>query len=208
MAKKQTISKRTLNNLLIDSLLFFSGIITALSGIYFLFLPVGGYQGGRNPMYGVTIFFQRHTWTDIHIWASVAMMAIGAIHIPRHWAWIVSMTKRMFKMLRGQYKGMNAYGKFNLGVNILIGLSGLVTTLSGLYFLLVPGASHSSLAPDPMWLFNRVTWDMIHTWSGVVMILTAVVHFYIHWLWICKVSNKCWRALWGMPAVKPKRRSA
>lgn len=208
MAKRQTLSTRTLNNLLIDSALFISGVITALSGIYFLFLPVGGYQGGRNPLYGVTIFFERHTWTDIHIWASVAMIAISAIHITRHWSWIVSMTKRMIKMLRGQYKGMNAYGKFNLGVNILIGLSGLVSALSGLYFLLIPGASHSSVAPDPMWLFNRVTWDLIHTWSGVIMLLTAILHFSIHWLWICKVTRKFWRALWGKPAIKPKRKSA
>ena len=169
------------------------GIITALSGLYFLFLPVGGYMGGRNPMYGIIILFERHTWGDIHIWASVAIMALGAIHIPLHWKWFVSMTKRAAKLAIGKGK-MNAYTKFNLGVNTLIGLSALILALSGLYFLLVPGASHESIAPDPAWLFIRTTWDLIHTWSGVTMLAAAMLHFYIHWRWAFKVTRKYWRA--------------
>ena len=90
---------------------------------------------------------------------------------------------------------MNAYAKFNLGVNILIGLSALTSGLSGLYFLLVPGASHESFAPDPMWLFRRITWDLIHTWSGIIVIVATTLHFYIHWKWVFKVTRKYWRAL-------------
>jgi hypothetical protein len=48
MEKKRVVSIQTRNNLILDSLLFVSGLITAISGIYFLFLPVAGYQGGRN----------------------------------------------------------------------------------------------------------------------------------------------------------------
>ncbi|MCJ7702491.1 MAG: DUF4405 domain-containing protein [Anaerolineales bacterium] len=192
MATRSIVSTQTRNNFFIDSLLFVAGVITALSGIYFLFLPVGGYQGGRNPMYGIIILFGRHTWGDIHIWAGVAIMALGAIHIPLHWKWIVSMTRRAVKITLGKDK-MNNSTKFNLGVNMLIGLSALISGLSGLYFLLVPGASHGSIALDPMWLFSRTIWDLIHTWSGVIVIAAATLHFYIHWKWAFKITRKYWR---------------
>lgn len=194
MANRRIVSTQTRNNFFIDSFLFTGGVLTALSGIYFLFLPVGGYQGGRNPLYGIVILFTRHTWGDIHIWAGVAVMALGALHIPLHWKWIVSMTRRALKMLTGKSK-MNAYAKFNLGVNMLVGLSALILAVSGLYFLLVPGASHETVAPDPAWLFSRTTWNLIHTWSGVAMLAAATLHFYIHWKWAFKITRKYWRAL-------------
>ena len=194
MVNRRIVSAQTRNNLIVDSLLFTGGMITALSGIYFLFLPVGGYQGGRNPLYGIVILFTRHTWGDIHIWAGVAIMALSALHIPLHWKWIVSMTRRAVKTALGKGK-MNNSSKFNLGVNMLVGLSAFILAISGLYFLLVPGASHASIAPDPVWLFNRTTWDLIHTWSGVAMLAAATLHFYIHWKWAFKVTRKYWRAL-------------
>lgn len=193
MTTKRIAATQTRNNLIIDSFLFIGGVITALSGLYFLFLPVGGYMGGRNPMYGIVILFTRHTWGDIHIWASIVVLAFGALHIPLHWKWIVSMTKRAVKTVLGKSQ-MNKGSKFNLGVNMLIGLSAIISGLSGVYFLLVPGASHESIAPDPMWLFSRTTWDLIHTWSGVIVIAAATLHLYIHWKWAFKVTRKYWRA--------------
>jgi len=44
-------------------------------------------------------------------------------------------------------------------------------------------------------LFLRSTWDVIHTWSGVVMIITALLHFSIHWRWITKVTEKIFRSM-------------
>lgn len=189
MKKKRVVSVQTRNNLILDSSLLVSDLITALSGIYFLFLPVGGYQGGRNQLYGVTIFFERHVWSDIHIWASVAIMLFAALHISLHWQWIINMTRSGIKTVFGKSR-LNKYSQFNLGINILIGLSGLICGLSGLYFLLVPGAFHNSIIPDPMWLFTGTTWDLIHTWSGVAAIALITMHFYIHWKWAYKVIRK------------------
>lgn len=193
MEKKRIFSGQTRNNIVLDILLLVSGLVTALSGIYFLFLPIGGYQGGRNPLYGVTIFFGRHTWSEIHIWASVLILALAALHIPFHWEWIIKMTISGFRSMLGKSR-LNKYSKFNLAINILIGLSGLICAISGVYFLLVPGASHASLVGDPDWLFNLLTWDLIHTWSGVVAISAAILHFWIHWKWVLKVLSKYWKA--------------
>jgi hypothetical protein len=48
---KQLVSKQTQKNWWIDAALFSSAVVAALSGIYFLYLPSGGFQGGRNPLY-------------------------------------------------------------------------------------------------------------------------------------------------------------
>jgi hypothetical protein len=173
-----------------------SGLASAISGIYFLYLPVGGYQGGRNPYYGIRILFDRHVWDDIHTWASVVIIALVAVHIPLHWGWIIKMTRNGLKNIFGKGR-LNKYSQFNLAINIMFGLSGLICGLSGLYFLLVPGASHISQLGDPGWIFNRITWDLVHTWSGVVMIAAGTLHFLIHWKWVVKVIRKYLKVLNG-----------
>jgi hypothetical protein len=190
-------STQTRNNILLDMTLLLSGLAAAISGIYFLFLPVGGFQGGRNPLYDVTILFDRQSWSDIHTWASVVMIALVALHVPIHWDWIVKMTKNGIKAVAGK-SSLNSRSRFNLWINILIGLSGLICGLSGIYFLLNPGALHASLGES--WLFAPTAWDMIHTWSGVVMISAAILHFGIHWKWVVKVVGKYGKTLIGQQA--------
>ncbi len=184
------VSTQTRRNWWIDLFLFTTGIVSALSGIYFLFLPTGGYKGGANPFYNIRILFLRETWEDIHAWGGVAMIVIALLHIPLHWNWFVSMYKRMLKEIKGTSEKMGAKGRYNLYVNLTLALSGLIVGLSGLYFFLIPGASHGSGLPDPIWLFNRTTWDLIHTWAFVVMFAAAVLHFAIHWKWVTKVTTK------------------
>jgi hypothetical protein len=185
--KKRVFSVQTRNNLLIDLSLLMSGLISVLSGVYFLIFPIGGYQGGRNPYYGIEIAFTRHTWDDIHTWSSVIIIALAALHIPLHWDWIIKMTKNGFRTLTGR-GNLNKYGLFNLAINLLFGLSGFICALSGLYFLLVP-LEYRGL------IFNQNVWDLVHTWSGVVMISAGILHLGIHWKWITKVTKKYWLTL-------------
>jgi hypothetical protein len=53
-----------------------------------------------------------------------------------------------------------------------------------------------------MFLFNRNTWDLIHTWGAIVMIIAAILHFTIHWGWAVKVTTKMFNSL--KPAVRSK----
>lgn len=188
MTKKISLSSETRNNWLIDALIFSGALIASISGIYFLFLPVGGYQGGRNPMYGVTILFERSTWDDLHMWSGILMIAAAVLHITLHWKWIAGMTVRMVKELFERNSHLNNRSRFNVGINAAIGVSFLVTALSGIYLLFFPGGSHG--VPDPMWIFVRSTWDLLHTWAGILMIVAALVHFAIHWKWVSKVTRK------------------
>jgi hypothetical protein len=61
--------------------------------------------------------------------------------------------------------------------------------VTGIYLLFVPGGPQSALY-DPMILFGRTTWDLIHTWSGVILGIAGLIHFAIHWKWVIKVSRK------------------
>ena len=184
------VSKQTRNNWWVDLFLLSSAVVSALSGIYFLFLPTGGYKGGANPFYNIQIIFTRTTWEDLHDWAGIIMIVVAALHIPLHWSWFVNMTRRMIKEIKGTSEKMAARGRFNLYINLTVALSFLITALTGLYFFLVPGASHGSGLADPLWLFARTTWDLIHTWASVVLISAAVLHFVIHWKWVTKITAK------------------
>lgn len=186
MLMKKGMSKITQRNWWIDAVLFGSALIAALSGLYFLYFPSGGYQGGRNPYYNIQVLFSRHTWGDLHIWGGVVMISIAIIHLILHWSWVVNMTRRMLKDLTGKNGKMNRRGRLNLLLNVLVGLSFLVTAISGVYFLFVPGGRGSV---DPMFLFSRITWDLIHTWAGVTLIAAGVIHFAIHWRWVVNVST-------------------
>ena len=186
MQIKRGMSKITLRNWWIDAVLFGSALIAGLSGLYFLYFPSGGYQGGRNPYYNVQVVFSRHTWDDLHMWGGVVMIAIAITHLILHWSWVVNMTRRMIKDITGKNGKMNLRGRLNLLLNVVVGLSFLATAISGVYFLFVPGGRG---AADPMFLFSRITWDLIHTWAGVTLIAAGVIHFAIHWRWVVNVAT-------------------
>jgi len=193
MLKRSVVSSKTRNNWLIDAALFLGAVVSSISGIYFLFFPVGGYQGGRNPMYGVTVLFQRETWDDLHTWFGIVMIVAAAVHIVIHWNWIINMTKRVIQELTSKERRFNGRSRFNVGINMVIGLSFLITVISGVCLLFLPGGVHGGT--DPVFLFNRTTWGLIHTWVGIVMIDAAILHFSIHWGWVLKVTSKMFRSL-------------
>ena len=96
---KGTVSKQTRNNWLIDAVVFIGAVVAAITGIYFLFLPSGGYQGGRNPMYGITILFSRSTWDGLHTWFGALMIAAVVVHFAIHWNWVTKVTAKVFHSL-------------------------------------------------------------------------------------------------------------
>jgi drug/metabolite transporter (DMT)-like permease len=180
--------------------LFIGGLVAAISGIYFLFLPSGGYQGGRNPFYGITILFSRHTWDELHTWFGVLMIAAAAVHFAIHWNWVKGTAKRLAKSLTRRGARMNRHGIVNVAIDATVAVGFLLAAVSGVYFMFVPGGGR---AADPLFIFNQTTWDLIHTWSGVAMISAAIIHFAIHWHWVTKVTAKVFRST--LPAERPAK---
>lgn len=193
------MSRQTRQNWLIDTAVFAGALLAAISGIYFLYLPSGGYEGGRNPAYGLTILFSRDTWHDLHDWGGVLMILAVVVHFAIHWQWVTMMVRRVGKVLTGQGSRFSRGAKTNLTINLVIGLSFLITALTGIYLLFLPQGYQSGRNPgwDPGLLFSRTTWDIIHTWAGVVMILAAVLHFLIHWRWVVNVTRRFFLSLRG-----------
>jgi hypothetical protein len=178
----------------IDLPLFLGALAAALSGMYFLFLPVGGFQGGRNPWYGVTVLFSRGTWDDIHTWTGALMIAAAVVHVVVHRAWISRMAGRLLSEVRGGCGCLNRCGRFNLATNAALGLAFLLTAVSGVVLMFMPVGRQVAA---PVFVWDRATWDILHTWSGTLLIAAAVVHFAIHWRWAVKVTGnllRVWRA--------------
>ena len=69
------MSKTKLNYWL-DAVVALAFILSALSGVVFLFAGSGGYQGGRNPGFQTEILgISRTIWSDLHTWVSLVMIA-------------------------------------------------------------------------------------------------------------------------------------
>jgi hypothetical protein len=194
----QIVSKQTQKNWWIDAALFISAVIAALSGIYFLFLPTGGFQGGRNPLYNIQILFTRQTWDDLHTWGGVAMIAAAVIHLTIHWKWVTSMARRTWNELTGKCGCLNPRGRWNLILNTVVAISFILTAISGVYFLFVTSGRWAAV---PMFVFTRTTWDMIHTWAGVSLIVAVSIHLAIHWKWVTKVTRKMFGVELPAPSV-------
>ncbi len=183
---KSKLTPKLRHNWTIDAALALSALTAILTGIYFLAFPVGGYQGGRNPYYGIVVLFERETWDLLHTWGSVAMIAAALIHILIHWGWITGTTKRVWEVVTGKRDGFGLRLSYNIILDAVIALSFIICAISGLYFLFfVPEGP-----TGPIVLFDKNTWDLIHTWSGVTMTFTTFLHFALHWKWVVNITEK------------------
>ena len=120
------------------------------------------------------------------------MIVAALVHVMIHWNWVMSMGRRMLRELLGKVPGMNWPARKNLLINAVIAFSFTLTALSGVVFVFFPGSGADHSTVD--FLFPRGGWDMIHTWAGVVMILSSIVHFMIHWRWVVNVTLMIFRS--------------
>ena len=192
MQSRNKVSNRTRNNWILDAGLFLSALIAILSGVYFLIFPDGGYKGGRNPYYGIQIIFDREGWEWMHTWIGLAMVVVALIHLIFHWKWVVNTTKRIGSSIIERKSTGNRASWMNVLVDGALALGFIVCSASGIYLLIVPGTKGGLIA-DPMILFSRTVWELMHTWSGVIFISAAVTHFIIHWGWVTKVTRKIFK---------------
>ncbi|MGC9394668.1 MAG: DUF4405 domain-containing protein [Anaerolineae bacterium] len=89
------MNKVTLNYW-VDVLIAVAFIFSAITGLAFLVMGSGGYQGGRNPQF-MTAFLglDREQWSDLHTLGSLVMIGGVFMHLVLHWNWIVCVTRRM-----------------------------------------------------------------------------------------------------------------
>jgi len=87
-------------NYMLDMVIALAFLLSAITGIAFLFLGSGGYQGGRNPAF-LTSFLgiSRDVWSDLHTLGGLVMTAGVGAHLVFHWKWITCVTKQMLPKL-------------------------------------------------------------------------------------------------------------
>lgn len=92
-------------NYFLDAMIGLAFVLSGLTGVAFLLMGSGGYQGGRNPGFATAFLgISRATWSDLHTWASLVMIAGVMIHLVFHWKWIVCVTRQMLPSRRGQIR--------------------------------------------------------------------------------------------------------
>ncbi|MEO8613212.1 MAG: DUF4405 domain-containing protein [Chloroflexota bacterium] len=194
MSKPIIMSTTTRNNWLVFAAVFVGAVLAMLSGIYYLFAPVG-----KDAVY---ILIPRETWDNIHLMGGVLMVAAAVIHFIIHWSWVKTTVKRVFLAMKTGQGHFSSGSRLNIIIDLVVALSFLITALSGIYFLFAPDGGYQggrNLNWDPNFLFSRTTWDVIHTWAAVTLIVAAVPHFYIHWGWIKKVTSRFFASLLPQP---------
>lgn len=205
MANNRPLSWTTRLNWLLDFVTFAGAVLASLTGIYFLFFVSGGYQGGRNPTYGIILLFDRITWDNLHTWGGVLMIAAVLFHLTIHLDWIGMMSRKVVATLKGTSR-LSRGAKINTIVDLVVAISFTLVALSGVYFLFAgTGGYQGGGNPgwDPMFLLDRTTWDLIHTWAGTALVVSAAIHLAIHWRWVTKVTAK----MFSLPLRRPQPRS-
>jgi hypothetical protein len=188
------LRRRTIVHWATAALLTLSALIVSISGIYFLFAPSGGFQGGRNPAYEAVYLFSRETWVDIHMWSGVAMIAVVLLHVALHWNWVAEMARRTAAIVRGRRKGFSFHVWKRVIIVAVIGIVFVGAAASGLYFLFSSGG-HARLSLGGGFLISRQSWDLVHLWTGVLLIVSSVVHLVMRWKWMARVTPAVGRAL-------------
>lgn len=183
--RKSTLTPKLRHNWWIDAALGMSALAATLSSCYFLAYPNSGYQGGRNPHYDQVVIFSRQTWDLIHTWFGALMIMAALVHILIHWDWITGTAARIWQVIIGKRKGFGFRLTYNILLDATIAISFLVCSVSGVYFMF-----HTASGPS----VAKTTWDMVHTWSGVVMVLAAILHIVLHWKWITNITGKMFGA--------------
>jgi amino acid transporter len=185
--KSPSVSNATLNRWWLVLLLSVTGIAILFSSVYFLYFP-NGFQGGRNLDYETTILFGREMWDTIHLWAGIGMIVVLVIHIAVHDKWISVMAKRLFRGKSNGINRLNGPARLNILLDTIAALSFIAAAITGFVLMFYP--SGRNIPNTINFIFTKEVWDLIHTWSGVIMLISAVLHFYIHWKWITKVTNR------------------
>lgn len=184
--KKSELTPRLRQNWWVDALLGLTALLALVSSLYFLAFPNGGYQGGRNPYNNLVLVFNRQTWNLIHTWTGAAMIFTALIHIVIHWPWITGTASRSWKVIMGKRPAFGSRLTYNILLDLTIAVSFVLSAVSGVLFMIFPASGPEGY----LWLFSKTFWDLLHTWSGVLMSIAAILHFTLHWKWIVNITKK------------------
>ncbi len=94
---------KTRLNYALDWVIALAFALSAITGLLLWLAGSGGFQGGRNAGFRTVVLgVSRWTWSDLHIWVSLVLVAGGVVHFLLHWDWVVCVTKRLLRPTRSR----------------------------------------------------------------------------------------------------------
>ena len=130
--------KSTLNFIVdLVSLLAMVGMIATGLLLKYVLPPGSGHAG--KVVWGLG----RHDWGDVHFYLSVAILGLMLVHVALHWAWVCTMTRKLFTAGRPEEKKLSTVAQNLYGVGLLIALVAVFGA-----FLWIASASVAYVAVD------------------------------------------------------------
>ena len=114
------------------------------------------------------------------------MILAAFIHIVIHWSWITGTASRSWKVITGKQSAFGPRLTYNILLDLIIGFSFVLCAISGAMFMIFPASGPDGV----LWILSKTFWDLLHTWSGVVMAIAGILHFALHWKWIVNITRK------------------
>jgi hypothetical protein len=132
-------------------------------------------------------FFLNLTGLSLHQWIGVAAGAIALYHLITHWAWVKSVTARLFDKAASRSK---RYYLIDAGLML------------GLFTIIGTGLVIST------WLNLSLTfyaaWRFVHIAASILTLGLTVAKISLHWRWIVTVA----RNIFSQPVSQPTRTAA
>lgn len=138
----------------------------------------------------VLMFGKGATGIRWHEWLGIGLAVVLGVHLVWHWAWIVSVGKR----LAGRLPGMQRL----CAVVDVVGFFAFVTSIAS--GLLISRAVLPAIGLQPP---GGPYWRWLHHLSSDVALFAAGVHVALHWRWIGRAVARLWRRPKTASAAEP-----
>jgi len=88
---------------------------------------------------------------------------------------------------------MSSKAKLNYAIDVAIGLSFILSALSGLILFYAPSGYQGGRNPyylQPVLFLSTHTWSDLHTWSSIAMAAGVGAHLVLHWQWMVCMTKR------------------
>ncbi len=81
----------------------------------------------------------------------------------------------------------------NYWIDVLMLLSFIITSATGLIMLFFLPSGVRAGGYQIFWGIIKHNWVSIHIWSGIIFMILVAVHFILHWYWMAKMTKRILR---------------